>query len=707
MATYTERAFNVSDEDEIKRIREYIAALKKELARVRSLDPVEFWFDEIGRIQRLIDRLLDYPKNERPPEQTSLLGPLEEALDNALEQLEYWQSYNRKPAWIQQTIDQLNNLIAQYIDDPVHPPVPPWTYDVTWPVIWNWIWIALEAWDHPGDFFPYPPPTTYAELVQRRDEQVAKLALINDSIAYWQSEIIRLEKEIDAILVLPPTQGLTEAEQDKLTQLYGERADAIERYRIARAPKRDGKMRTDPTAWEDITGQVVWNETSFTQLARTGPGNFTVVLRGAHGEFRSGEEIRVSIDDLVTFGGWVTSKEQGHFFTDSPSGRTTLYGTDYNALFDRLAMRNYPWEASSSYTAGRMMLGPYRSWPDFPQGTLDQDMIDVVFGEYLLPDLPMGFDYTNHVDAVDTPAPVAPWTMPQAGSPVRRFMQSVSQITSAVWSIDATMALQYHDREVVSAPYPITDGLGGISSRGLSISTDIGSMVNDVLVWGTLARTVEGEIMVWHEEGDIGFWERYYLGLINRTQKLLNKLLAIKPSKRTAKQRKAIKTYQSRIATYKTRLEDARARSWDPLSGLPRPKNAIVNSIDTWGRWQMGEFRQDIHHQEWLERRGHSILTRFDEPIIKATATVWDPGYQAGQVVRVRSAEHGVDVNLAVRQIKLSFSVSKEPHDGKFYALPRYDLEMGLDPESPWNIYDYIPYPGESTPGLGGDTTGG
>ena len=34
-------------------------------------------------------------------------------------------------------------------------------------------------------------------------------------------------------------------------------------------------------------------------------------------------------------------------------------------------------------------------------------------------------------------------------------------------------------------------------------------------------------------------------------------------------------------------------------------------------------------------------------------------------------------------------------------------LEMGLEPEAPWNIYDYLPYPGEGTPGLGGDVSGG
>jgi hypothetical protein len=121
----------------------------------------------------------------------------------------------------------------------------------------------------------------------------------------------------------------------------------------------------------------------------------------------------------------------------------------------------------------------------------------------------------------------------------------------------------------------------------------------------------------------------------------------------------------------------------------------------------MGEFREDIHHTQWLTARAHSILTRYDEPIIRATATIFDPYYQAGQVVNVRSEAHGIDVDLVIRQISTSFAMPKEPHDGKYYAVPQYDLEMGLEPEAPWNIYDYLPYPGESTPGLGGDTTGG
>jgi hypothetical protein len=550
MTEYTERDWYVSDEDEIKRIREYIAALKAELKRVRATDPVEFWFDEMARLQRKIQKILDIKPRNRTDEQKENLVLFREEYDNAVLQ-----------------------------------------------------------------------------------------------------------------------------------------------YRLAREPKR---------TWYDITGDVVWAQTNFTQVAKTGPGSFQITLKGNHPEFRSGEEIHFDIDDLRTFGGWVTSVERGYFFEDAVAPRTILRGTDFNILFDRLAVRNYPAELVA-HADTRIMIGPYKRWPDFAQGTLDSEMIDTVFGTYVLPDLPIGFDYESGVDTVDTPAPVAPWAMPQSGSALRRFMSSVSQITSAVWSIDATMALQYHDRETVTAPFPITDGFGGISSNNLTIKYDISSMVNDVFVWGTLAKTVEGEIMVWHEEGDIGFWERYYLGRIETVSTILQKLLAIPSSKRTAKQKRRIENLRDRLANLKAKLQSARDRAWDPGSDQPRPNNAIVNSIDTWGRWQQGEFREDIHHQEWVRRRAHSILTRYDEPIITATATIWDPGYQAGQVVTVLSQEHDLAVDLVIRQMSISFSVPKEPHDGYFYALPKYDLEMGLEPESPWNIYDYLPFPGENTPGLGGD----
>jgi len=351
---------------------------------------------------------------------------------------------------------------------------------------------------------------------------------------------------------------------------------------------------------------------------------------------------------------------------------------------------------------------------------MDDHMIDTILGEYCLPDLPLDFKWSINtsedddtidagvtVRAIASPAPVAPWAMPESGSTLRRSFQSISQITTGVWSIDATMTLQYHDRETVTAPFPITDGVGGISSRDLKVTSDINSMVNDVLIWGTLANSVTGEIINWHEWGGIDFWMKRYDYAIKVAQAALAKLMKIPVSRRTTAQKRAIVTYRNRIKLYTARRADAISRQWDPLSGLPRPENAIVDSVKTWGRWQLGEMRQEIHHQDWLNIRGHSILTRYDEPIIMATATIFEPGYQAGQVVNVKSSAHGIDTNLVIRQMKITFAVPKEPHDGFYYAYPRYELVMGLEPEAPWNIYDYLPYPGEATPGLGGDVAGG
>jgi hypothetical protein len=535
----TERAFNVSDADEIKRLKNLIAEYKKQLAAVRRTDPVEFWYDELGRIQTLMDPIL-----------------------------------------------------------------------------------AIKS-------------------EKRTDAQDATLE--------------KLQAQFDA---------------------------AMTRYRIAREPVRD---------WYDITGDVIWNACEFTQMARTGPGSFMITLKGAHPEYKGGEEIHFTIDDLRVFGGWVTTVERGYFFSDYAQPKTILRGTDFNILFDRLAVRNYPWEFAHG---NRMMMGDYGMWPAFEQGTMDSVMIDKVFGTYVLPDLPMGFDYKTGVEAVATPAPVTSWVMPTSGSGLRRFMQSVGQITSAVWYIDPYMVLQYHDRMKVTAPYPLTDGLGGISSRGLSVSTDISQMMNDVLVWGTLAKNVEGEIMVSHTVGDGKWLELYWRTALEANLRYIRNLYAVPPAKRSKAQKASLAAHIERRVVYKANLAYA----------LAHPD---VDSVGTWGRWQVGEFREDIHHQSWLNLRSRAIMLRYEKPIVHASATVWDPGYQAGHVVTVKSATYGISHNLVIQSLKISFTVMKESHGGKWFALPQYDLVMGLDPEAPWNIYDYLPYPNESTPGLRGDTTGG
>ena len=533
------------------------------------------------------------------------------------------------------------------------------------------------------------------EQIAEQDLKIAA-ALSKDPSNQWLDRLGHVAQDIIRYQTIHST-SRTAQQVDALRRAWDSYYYATTMYRRSRAPQR---------TWVDITGDCIWSGTEFTQMARTGPGTFTITLKGAHSEFEAGEEIHFEIDGLRVFGGWVTDVERGYFFSDFAQPKTVLHGTDYNILFDRLVIRNYPWEFANYGKTGQEG-GVYRSWPAFKKGTLDSAMIRAVFSRYVAPDLPPEFDYTTGVESITTPAPVSSWVMPEAGSTLRMFMQSVSQITTGVWYIDPYMVLQYHDRAKVTAPYPLTDGLGGISSRGLSVTTDISQMVNDVLVWGTLAKTIEGQIMVFHEEGNGTWWSTYWRAEIQRITSSLVDLYNIPPGDRTDAEWEAIDHYKAQRVIDKARLLYVETHTWDPDSGDPRPPDAEIDSIGHWGRWQYGEFREEIHHEDWLRKRGHSILVRFDEPIFRATATVWDPGYQAGQVVNVKSSVYGVDINLVIRQLHISFTVPKEPLNGAFYALPQYDLEMGLDPEAPWNIYDFLPYPGQSTAGVRMDTTGG
>lgn len=358
----------------------------------------------------------------------------------------------------------------------------------------------------------------------------------------------------------------------------------------------------------DVTEDVIWARTSFTQNAKTNPGTFELTLKGVHA-WNGGEEIQVTLDDFRTFGGYVLSVERSYVFgEDAGDTVTVLRGADYNVLLDRLIVYN-----KASADDGR---GSYTNWKTFKVGTLDTTIIHKVFSSYV--DLPPGFDYETYVESVGIAALEKPWAMPQPGSPVRQVLQSISRSTNGIWYVDPYLHLHYGSRTTVTAPYPITDGLGGISSQSLSYQADMSMLVTEARLWGTLAYTVEGEVM--------------------------------------------------------TR---SRQSAW----------------YDLVGPWQHGEFRSDLHHQSFINRRVDSIIERYGQPIERAKVAIFDPGYQAGQVAQVKLTEHGIDEVLPIRSLALTFAVAKEPKDGYYYCVPRYELSVGMDPEEPWDIYDYLPFP--------------
>lgn len=365
----------------------------------------------------------------------------------------------------------------------------------------------------------------------------------------------------------------------------------------------------------DVTGDVEWRGAEFNAQAKTGPGTFVLPMRGAQ-PYVGGEEVVLEIDGKRAFAGYVTNVDQTYDFLDIALPKTILSGVDFNILFDWLVVWNKP-STDAWYAAHASHGGPYTNFLAFAQGTMDRTIIEKVCSTYMM--MPADVDYSTGVDAIATPAPQVPWAMPEAGSPFRAVMQSISQLTDAVWFFDPYKRLQYHSRYIANPNLPpITDTGGGISCRNATLSSDISQMVTDDWLWGTLASLSGGKIMYTHH-------------------------------------------YSHVQAEY--------------------------------GFWQWGEWRAEINHANWLSYRAGSIITKYgNAPIKRATCTIFDPGYGAGDVVTFALNAFGTSDILVIRQERITF-VSVFYVGGQVYGLPQYDLTLGLDPEAPWNIYDFLPYP--------------
>ena len=434
--------------------------------------------------------------------------------------------------------------------------------------------------------------------------------------------------------------------------------------------------RPDKESWTDMTGDVIWRTASFTQSARVGPGTFEMTLKGAFSQYVGGEEIRVSIDGYRVFGGYVTDVERGYIFEDDYSVPTvTLKGVDYNVLLDRLLIYNAAWDNK------REGSGPYKTWKAFAQGTLDRDIILTVARRYMTDPGLLGLDFTTNVDEIETPAPTTRFQM-ESGMSLRNLLTEISRITEGVWWISPYKELHYHSRTNVTAPYPISDSAGGIACRGLSISTSLSVMSNDVFVWGTQAHmdTGDSDIIYSRQTADQDWDVEWWTTKLERVQAKIDRITQTPYNQRTLKQRTTLAALRDTKQKYQTYLSRAQATTEE-------------GSLSQYGRWQYGEYRNDIYQQGKVDRRAKAIMQRYSEPVVKAEATVFDPGFQAGQVVNLVSATHDVAEDIVIRQVELSFVVSKEPVGDRYYAVPTYRLSLGLDPEEPWNIYQFLPFP--------------
>ena len=537
----------------------------------------------------------------------------------------------------------------------------------------------------PPTFGPGGPPVTGGGKVSRKFRIRIELGIVDTDTVNHE---LALELEHQAATLATyintyeriPEDARTPDQQSALETDRESYAAVIKRYQAALEPDK---------AWTDYTGDVMWQSASFTQAARTGIGSFGFTLQGIHPELRGGEEIHLFVDDRRVFGGYVTNIEYQYNFSSFASPRTVVTGVDYNILFDRLAIYNVLWEFENFDATGGTHAGEYHPLPDFPVGTPDVEIISRVMADCVGFNAPSDLDVTTGIVPITTPATEVNWVLPNSGNPLRVVFQEISRITSGIWYIDAEKVLRYHDRlGIPTAPQPITDGYGGISTRDLGITLDTSTLENDIFVWGLLQQNPDliddAYITYAHELGDGQAMVRYYEDAVEEMQGYIDTYEAL-PSL-TKQQQKNLATDRQTLATDKAELAYWQA-------------NPEIDSVGQFGRSQYGEPRQDIFHQKWLTKRAFSILRRYQQPIMKAEATIYEPYYAAGQRVQLISREWDIDATLVINQITITFAVPKEPEGSTWFAFPQYRVTMGLNPEDPWNIYDYLPLPGENEAG--------
>jgi hypothetical protein len=371
----------------------------------------------------------------------------------------------------------------------------------------------------------------------------------------------------------------------------------------------------------DVTGDTEFGMSTFTQAARTQPGQFTLVLRGATAQ-HGGEEVLVNIDGFRQYGGFVVNVSQRFATEDATSQpQTVLTGLDFNVLFDRIVIWNAE-KYGDQVDPGHA--GAYDPIPPLPAGTTDQDAILAYWHRFIdmpwkrLVDVHAGGTDPHALDGVDFVAIASPEEKVtfESGHFMREFMQRVSRQTNGVWWIDPYYTLQYHRRSNATAPFALTDGsVVGTPTRALSVQDSIADITNDALVWGTLAQTIEGKVVLGRDTGD--------------------------------------------------------------------------QSV---GLWQWAEFRSDVHLQSHVDQRAKSIIQRKVERRL-VTATIFEKGFQAGMVATVHAPLLGIDENIVIREITMSFPVAQgNDGNGNYYSLVQWDLSLGLDPEDPWDFYDMLPF---------------
>ena len=286
-------------------------------------------------------------------------------------------------------------------------------------------------------------------------------------------------------------------------------------------PVLQGNFSQDAyTRTVSITGvnmnDVVWAETSFTMNAKSGNGNFHLVIRGDVG-MEAGTVVALDVDGLRQFGGIALRVSHERFQPDVDKGdevKTIIEGPDFNYILENLVIHAPIKEGDTD--------SEYIPIPPetFPTGTTDKTIIERVFAEFT-EDKPGWFHIggllTAHTVALETP-----YKMQDPLTNFRVLLMEFVRLSDTIFWVDAYGGLWYTERvgsHSLHAPYALSRGGGaGVGTRSLSVMGDISNAVHKVIVWGDIAKPVKsgdpvdpGRIYARDVVGGIGTlaWQQY------------------------------------------------------------------------------------------------------------------------------------------------------------------------------------------------------
>ena len=233
----------------------------------------------------------------------------------------------------------------------------------------------------------------------------------------------------------------------------------------------------------DITGQVLFRETSFQSQANPVQGTFRVAVRDDAHTFApvAGQKLKCFIDGVPLFGGYVMRIHRGFFFpaedTSTPGSvvrKWTIEGPDFNVLFDkRVLYHPTNHKAALKVPSGKRTISKAFRY---------------LMENYL--DVPSNLDWETHLDTIATG-----YGTEEEGSLFvgqsktwREQMEDFMDHGAVMYYIDAEFKHHLHEYETVTMPWYFTDhapnGTSSIGFREGTYREDYGQLVTDALVWG-------------------------------------------------------------------------------------------------------------------------------------------------------------------------------------------------------------------------------